>query len=330
MFESFKDKRAILPRGAQRLFIETVEQRVSTCDVARICECSTRTIRDWRREKFPMQLRCLHLLSRHAQIPVPKHLRAANRYAHARAAGAKGMRAVILKYGRIPVDERRRKEGWQNWWDTKGRFEINPLLQAKPIRKPKKGTDLAEFLGLVMGDGGISHYQVVITLHHIDDLAYSAFVIRLMRKLFGVRPRIYHRPKDSINDIVLSRRELVEFLHELGLPIGNKVKQQFDIPDWIKRNKTFAVACVRGLIDTDGSVFTHSYVVNGKRYYYKKLSFTTRSAPLQISVAKILADLGMSPHLSGYDVRLDSIADMQKYFSFVGSHNPKHLKRYLN
>ena len=277
-----------------------------------------------------MQLRSLYLLSRHAHIPIPYHLRVAHRYAHTREAGAKGMRAVILKYGRVPVDEARRKAAWQNWWNTKGKFEINPLLQAKPIRKPKKSTDLAEFLGLVMGDGGISHYQVIVTLHHIDDLAYSTFVVRLMKKLFGVRPHIYHRPDDSINDIVLSRRELVEFLHELGLPIGNKVKQQFDIPHWIKRSKPFAIACVRGLVDTDGSVFTHSYVVNGKRYRYKKLSFTSRSRPLQVSVAKILADLGMSPHISGYDVRLDSIADVKKYFTIVGSHNPKHLKRYLN
>ena len=326
--ESFKDKRAIFSTGTQRSFIERVAQRVPLRDMARICECSERTIRDWRRERFSMQLRCLHLLSRYSRIPVPKRVRIENRYAHVRAAGVEGMRAVIAKYGRIPVDEKTREQGWKDWWEAKGKFEINPILQAKHIDKPKKSIDLAEFVGLVMGDGGISRYQVVITLHHIDDAAYSKFVVRLMKKLFGVFPRVYHSPKDSINDIVLSRRELVGFLHEHGLPIGNKVKQQFDIPDWIKRNKTFAVACVRGLVDTDGSVFTHSYVVNGKRYSYKKLSFTSRSARLRVSVAKILADLNMSPHLSGYDVRLDSIADMKKYFSLVGSHNPKHLKRY--
>src|SRR3989344_602035 len=330
MTESLRDKCAIFPTSKQQVFLKAIEAKSSVKDMARICECSERSMRDWRKEKFPMQLSCVHALCKQMHIPLPKGFFIRDRYAHTRAAGQKGARAVIAKYGRIPVDEKHRKQRWQNWWDTKRRFEINPLLQAKPIRKPKKGVDLAEFLGLVMGDGGISHYQVVITLHHIDDLAYSAFVIRLMRKLFGVRPRIYHRPKDSINDIVLSRRELVEFLHELGLPIGNKVKQQFDIPDWIKRNKTFAVACVRGLVDTDGSVFVHSYVVNGKRYRYKKLSFTSRSRPLQVSVAKILVDLGMSPHISGYDVRLDSIADVKKYFTIVGSHNPKHLKRYLN
>jgi len=36
----------------------------------------------------------------------------------------------------------------------------------------------------------------------------------------------------------------------------------------------------------------------------------------------------MRARISGYDVRLEGIADMQKYFSLVGTHNPKHLKRY--
>lgn len=141
-------------------------------------------------------------------------------------------------------------------------------------------------------------------------------------------PRLYHSPKDSTFDIVVSRVELVRYLHSLGLPIGNKVKQQFDIPEWIKRNQRFAVACVRGLVDTDGSVFMHNYISKGRQYHYKKLSFTSRSLPLQMSVAKILTDLGMRARVSGYDVRLDSIADVQKYFSIIGSHNPKHLKRY--
>ena len=39
---------------------------------------------------------------------------------------------------------------------------------------------------------------------------------------------------------------------------------------------------------------------------------------------------GMNPRLSqDKDVRLDNVKDMQKYFQSVGSHNPKHLKRYF-
>jgi len=62
--------------------------------------------------------------------------------------------------------------------------------------------------------------------------------------------------------ILLSRVELVRHLHNLGLKIGNKVKQLLDIPDWIKVNPEYSKVCLRGLIDTDGCVFRHNYKVN--------------------------------------------------------------------
>jgi len=42
-----------------------------------------------------------------------------------------------------------------------------------------------------------------------------------------------------------------------------------------------------------------------------------------------MKNLGLNPRFSqNKDVRLDSVSDMKKYFGIVGSHNPKHLKRY--
>ena len=48
------------------------------------------------------------------------------------------------------------------------------------------------------------------------------------------------------------------------------------------------------------------------------------------AVFNILKDVGLNPRLAqSRDVRLDSVKDMQRYFQFIGSHNPKHLQRYL-
>lgn len=236
----------------------------------------------------------------------------------------------MQKYGGVPVNEHDRKARWEIWWKTEGRFRKYPILQAKKVFVPKDSEDLAEFFGIMMGDGGMSSYQTTISLHHVYDLAYSKFVVRLIEKLFKLKPSVHHRPEDSINEIVVSRKALVDYLHSRGLPIGNKVRQQFDIPKWIKENPKYLAACVRGLVDTDGSVFTHSYVVNGKRYSYKKLSFCSHSRPLQISAAKALADAGLHPRVTKYDVWLDSKADVMKYLSVISTHNPKHLKRYHN
>lgn len=201
----------------------------------------------------------------------------------------------------------------------------------KPVGKPIHSPELAEFVGIMMGDGGISSYQATVTLHRIDDLEYSAFVVDTITHLFGYTPYVLDRERESALSIVMSRIELVRFLQEIGLPIGDKIRSGLDIPVWIKARKDLLVHCIRGLIDTDGSVFTHSYMSKGKRYSYKKLSFTSASKPLLQSMVIALREFGMHPRIGrNRDVRLDSIADMKRYFAIIGTHNPKHLRRYLS
>jgi len=330
MADSLISSRAIFPAGEQRAFLEQISQKLSIADIAHIASCSERTVRDWRREKFSMPLTVVRTLARATHIFVPKNLKVQGAYEHLAKVSKMGMAAVIKKYGRIPRNEKYRQAKWDEWWASEGRFKKNAILTSKPIHKPKKNAELAEFMGIMMGDGGLSTYQAIVTLHHIDDREYAPFVASLIEKLFKVIPSINHSPKNSVNDITVSRKALAEHLHELGLPIGNKIKQQLDIPDWIKRNRKFSIACLRGLVDTDGCVFIHRYEVKGTFYSYKKLSFTSASAPLRESVYVLLRKLGFCPRMNGKDVRLDRIIDVKSYFAIVGSHNPKHWRRYEN
>lgn len=328
MAETFKDKRVIFPTGKQRGFLEHINRILDIQTMVHISNCSERTVRDWRREKFSMPLAAVRALSARANIQIPKDIIIRDAYAHIANASRMGAAAVIKKYGRIPRNEERRKERWRVWWESTGKFKKNPIFESKAVHKPKRDAILAEFIGIMMGDGGISTYQIVITLHHIDDAGYTTFVANLIEKLFKVTPSIYHSSKNSVNDIVVSRKELVRYVHELGLPIGNKIKQRFDIPEWIKRDRRLAIACLRGLIDTDGCIFTHRYRAKGVWYAYKKLSFTSASDPLRRSVHALLQKCGFHPRISDKDVRLDRVEDIQRYFSIIGSHNPKHLRRY--
>ncbi len=200
------------------------------------------------------------------------------------------------------------------------------------IQKPEKSELLAELVGILLGDGGITKYQVAITLHSHDDKAYGEFVVSVIQNLFKITPALYQKKKYAAFDIVISRREMVRFCtEELGLVTGNKVKQGIDVPNWIRDDQNFRIACLRGLVDTDGSVFFHKYRVNGKMYRYKKLDFTSLSRPLCVSVLKIFRDIGIKARFArGKSIRIDSKSEMENYFRIVGSHNPKHLNRYFN
>ncbi len=331
MAESVKEKRIFLPRGEQRFFISRVNTKLSIQEMARLCRCSERTIRDWHREKFSMDLKCALVLSQKTNTSLPKNLKTKKRFWYVARAAAAGGAAVVKKYGRVGGNPENRKRKWRAWWEQKGKYKKHSILYiSKPFRKPPKSERLAEFIGIAMGDGGISKRQVCITLHHKDDKEYAQFVADCMKKLFGVTPSIYHSEKYSVNDIVISRSELVKYLVFLGLVTGNKIRQHIDIPKWIKQNRKFRIACLRGLIDADGSIFTHSYKVKNKWYHYKKLSFTTASLPLRNSVYKIFKETGFHPRISGKrDIRLDSKEDVKRYFKVINSHNQKHRRHYF-
>jgi len=331
MAESVISNRIIFrKRGTQGAFILGVKSKlkVSWSELASKLALNPRTLTDWSREKFHMSYKAASSMSKISNISIPNGYKILKWNNHLKSVSSKGGKALVEKQGSVSINESHRKAQWREWWNEKGKFE-NSIVQPLPFFKPLFSERLAEFIGIMMGDGGMSKHQICITLHHIDDMEYSKFLVKLIIELFKIRPSVYHSVKYSVKDIVISRSELVKYLHSLGLPIGNKVKQQFDIPDWIKINLKYQIACLRGLVDTDGSIYTHKYYVNGKSYSYKKISFTTASAPLRNSVYEILKSLGFCPRISHkVDVRLESQKDVKNYFVLVGSHNPKHLNRY--
>ena len=322
--------RVLFKKGKQKKFLDKILSKISINEAARICGLSERTIRDWRREKFLPQDSVLRKLCRKTSILFPSNIELKDDYWYTAHGSSAGGLAVYKKYGRIGGDPEYRKKKWREWWEQKGRYQKHPLIGiVKPIKKPRFSSELAEFVGIVLGDGSITPKQVQISLNKYDDKEYVPFIKTLIKKLFNLKTGTYNDRKSDGVKLQVSSVELINYLLKLGLKIGNKIKQQIDVPDWIKQNKKYAVACMRGLIDTDGSIFTHRYKVNGKWYKYKKLCFTSYSEPLRESVFNILKENGLNPRLAQKrDVRLDSIKDMQTYFQLIGFRNPKHLKRY--
>lgn len=329
MPESYKSRLALPPRKLKS-FMDKALEKVSVAEIAEICNCSERTIRDWRRGKFRISSDAAKAISSRLRIPNLDSSYEVDVYAHTANAGSLGGKALIKKYGKLPISEEYRKEKWREWWESDGKLREIPLLSSKSVFIPRKSSVLAEFMGIMMGDGGISKYQISITLHQNDDHAYSAFVAEMINRLFKVVPSIYKRKDSLAMALVVSRIELVQYLQSLGLPIGNKIRQQIQIPLWIQEELRYAKACVRGLIDTDGCVFTHRYKSKDKWYAYKKIQFTSASPALREGVAHILTELGFSPRITGSDVRIDRKEDVEKYFKLIGSNNPKHWKRYRN
>jgi len=196
----------------------------------------------------------------------------------------------------------------------------------KNVILPKYSSKLAEFFGIMMGDGGINNlWQATITVNSVKDTNYSLFISHLCKELFGIRPAMRKRKERNALVISLASTSVVDFLVSKGLSRGNKLKNGLKIPKWILENKKYRKLCVRGLIDTDGCIFVHTHRVSGKIYRNIGLCFTSYSPELIFQVAKIFAEFKIVPHISssGRDIYLYRADDVAAYLKTFNTSNDR-------
>lgn len=319
--------------GTQRTLIEGALCRGSTLEqLAGVCHVHPRTLRDWRREKHRMSYEALRRLRQHTGLALPLGLKILPEFWHIREAARLGGQRHAQLYGPPGTPEGRRKGGRI----SSERFRSHPELAKalgfilrKPIKRPRESILLAEFVGIMLGDGCLSsHFQVGISFNAETDAAYGDYLQRLFQDLFGVRGSIQRRRDTHGWTVVGSSRALVEYLQTIGLVRGNKVAHQVDVPSWIWTRRSYQLACLRGLMDTDGSIYRYRHRVYGHRYRHVGLCFANHSKPLLRSVEAILRRCGFRPRVRPYGVYLNRQDEIQRYFRTIGSHNLKHSSRF--
>lgn len=330
MAQSYTSDRVIFKKGKQAEYILLCKYslEISWVGLSKKLNISSRTLRDWSKEKKKMSHDSAVLLSKISNVILPKEIKIMKWKDHLKNISVKGGTNHYIKYGKI-CDEKVRQGAWRTWWDNTGRYRDMDILKRKEVKIPMRDELLAEFVGIILGDGNISDYAVRITLDSIADKDYIEYVSKLIIKLFDIKPKILKHKKYRAVDVVMYRRNIVDFCISLGLKVGDKIKQGVDIPEWIKQNTEYSKACVRGLVDTDGCVFRHSYIVNGKKYSYIKIAFTSKNLSILDSVKRILINLGFHVRITkdSNDVRIENKIDINKYLNIIGTSNLKFISR---
>lgn len=334
MAELNNSKRVAFPSGKQRAFLLGARKNAKlpwSLFAARL-KVSTRTLSDWKREKYSISLGALQTIVKLAHVKIPSDIEIKNPFWYTTKGAKAGGFAVYKKYGRVGGNnlERWRKQ-WYEWWQKEGKYQKHPIIGvSKSIRRPRFSKELAEFVGIMIGDGGITKAQLTITLNSKTDRQYAYFVKTLVEKLFNVPAALRKRKNQLTLDLVISRKKLVDFCHNaLGLNVGNKLKQGLDIPDWIRQRLELQKACLRGLVDTDGCIFNEVHRINRKVYSYKRLNFVSYSPKLRDSVVHIFETLEMSPKIrNNRCVQIEDKEQIRRYFKIIGTHNPKHMRRF--
>ena len=131
-----------------------------------------------------------------------------------------------------------------------------------------------------------------------------------MASVFGKKPAVKKRSYSFATDIVLYERHIA---HRLGLKTGEKTHRPFTLPSWVRRNKTYRLAFLRGLYETDGWLAHHEPT------YTHKFAFSNVNQSLLDVAYELVAGLGFHPHRTRTSVqvsRKNEVAKLSKIVHF--------------
>jgi hypothetical protein len=242
-------------------------------------------------------------------------------------AGRIGGLARQQMYGDVGTPEGRSKGG-RNSLETHRKLETGFKL-LRSIRLPRRSSRLAEFIGIMMGDGHIGKYQTSFCTNSITDVQHANHLCALIDELFGISVTSRKKTGSNAISVIISSKEVCRFLQEHGIPEGNKIENGITIPKWISENNRYSYALIRGLFDTDGCVFLDKHLVKGKLYANMGIAFANKEPALLKFFCNNLYAIGLAPtQTTPFRVFLRRQRDIDMYFKIVGTSNVKHQSRY--
>jgi len=177
----------------------------------------------------------------------------------------------------------------------------------------------AYIIGLAIGDGNLSNPNNRATRLRITcDKKYPLLAKRITKSLQSLFPQnkvsIVDRKENCI-DISVYSNHLEKLLGwESGK--GSKFLQKVSVPCWIKESEKYKINCLKGLIETDGSI----YFDRG----YKTIMFSTIIPKLANDVLEIMNSLEFKPKI--YKIKRSSSSQKTIYNIKLS----KNVSKFLN
>jgi hypothetical protein len=201
----------------------------------------------------------------------------------------------------------------------------------------KKEERIAEFIGIMLGDGSIGIYnkrsrkggllhQLKVTLDSRNK-SYINYVSNLMREILDIEPKIFIKKNENAADIRIFNKEKVLYaLNFLELKLSPKWNTM-EIPKRYSKGK-LALFVLRGIFDTDGSVT----IFRNNGIIYPRIEIRICPSPAQNQVINILKKNNFKFKIQFLDkgnikIRISGEKELKNWFTKVGSSNPRYIKR---
>ncbi len=175
--------------------------------------------------------------------------------------------------------------------------------QYPPIQK---NGDLAELIGVVLGDGYVGAFPRTEVLRIVSNANNKGFIARysaLVEKIFEKKPTVKKRNSSHAVDITIYQKYIGK---RLGLSTGSKKDVLLPMPRWIRSSKEYTIRYLRGLYEAEGSISFH------QKTYTHKLQFSNTHDSLLTNVFDSLVRLGFHPHRSKKQIQISRKEEVQK------------------
>lgn len=161
-------------------------------------------------------------------------------------------------------------------------------------------------------------HQLRIATGCKDEKEYACgTILPLLKRISGTEPRVL--VKKNVIYSCINSRKFVEGLEKIGFKKGNKIRNKMRIPNWIFSKDGYLRACIRGLVDTDGSV----YRLSNQDPHLGRISFKNSNPLLVEDFQKAMEKLSFHPSKAVYkNIFITRKADLVKYYKEIGSNNP--------
>lgn len=199
-------------------------------------------------------------------------------------------------------------------------------------------TDMCEFYGIMIGDGCISkyaqqnnvHFEVRIDGNAITDYLYYENTLKnLIYRISKRSPKIHFRKDCNGICIRFNSKDLALFFNKrLSFPIGKK--GQINLPKPLLEDWEKARAIIRGIFDTDGSLYFT------KNDYHKKRSYPiieivsiSKKLLRQLSSVLVLRGFNIKIGHGGKSIKLHGKKNLKAWMSSIGTSHIDKLSKFL-
>lgn len=217
-------------------------------------------------------------------------------------------------------------------------------IKAKVILPKLNDAILAYETGVHIGDGSLQlvdggTHSVRYFGHAEDDwLFYSEVMPSIIKKLYNKKVAPTKRKDARTCTLSLCSKAIAHYKRDLvGLPVGSKEKLN-GMPSFVKKKRTLLINCIRGIVDTDFSLFFYK---KGGLYSHPAISCTMSNKHLVLDLESAIKGLGFVTS-ARYDVQrkrngrehIEHVLticgkdQLKKFVEIIGFWNPKHFSKF--